>query len=61
MRFVITPESLSLMTPGVLGILPRRCARPVVSGILGAEEPSDIPDRKVAGAGEEQLVLLNNS
>lgn len=43
------------MTPSVPGILPRRCARPGVSGIPGAEEPSDIPDRKVAGVGEEQL------
>lgn len=43
------------MTPGVPGILPRRCARPGVPGTLGAEELSAIPDRKVAGVGEEQL------
>lgn len=46
---------MSLMTPGVPGILPRRCARPGLSGILGAEELSAIPDSKVAGMGEEQL------
>lgn len=33
----------------------RRCARCLE--ILGAEQLRDIPDRKVAGAGEEQLVM----
>lgn len=43
------------MTPGVPGILPEVVQGQECLEIQGAEELRDIPDRKVAGAGEEQL------